>query len=248
MQNRSGVDPRVRLAAVAVPGVLASITLQPWAMLLLFATVVALQFWARVRFADIRRVMPLLILACGLILVLHLVFTKSDQTFPAFGMSLPGPLRTGLLYSWRMVIFVGLALSFARLIRAHEFAEIVWRSLALLRVFRVPANSLGLALTLAVRFIPTIRREYERIRLAQQLRGTKSVGGLFARTRSYVPLLVPVFTSSLRRSETLGDALEVRGWGVAARRTFFKEWRMRQADWIISALLLALTIGVWVLS
>ncbi len=103
-----------------------------------------------------------------------------------------------------------------------------------------------LAVSMTLRFVPTLVGEFDRIRIAQASRAANFGGNVAQRAISTVPVLVPLFTSALRRSETLAFAVESRLFGAKpGGRTRLKTYRMGGCDWAIVAVgcaLVALTI------
>jgi energy-coupling factor transport system permease protein len=85
-------------------------------------------------------------------------------------------------------------------------------------------------MSIALRFIPTILDEFERIALAQRARGANiGEGGLLKRAKAFVPLLIPLFVSAFRRAEELADAMESRCYRGGEGRSKWREkpWRLR---------------------
>ncbi len=89
-----------------------------------------------------------------------------------------------------------------------------------------------LAVSMTFRFVPTLVAEFDRIRIAQASRAASFGGNVAQRAISTVPVLVPLFTSALRRSETLAFAVESRLFGAnPGGRTRLKTYRMSGCDW-----------------
>ena len=96
---------------------------------------------------------------------------------------------------------------------------------------------------IALRFIPTLLEETERIRKAQMARGADfETGGLLARARALVPLLVPLFVSSFRRADELAMAMESRCYHGGEGRTRMHELHYARRD-LAAALVIALTLA-----
>jgi energy-coupling factor transport system permease protein len=93
---------------------------------------------------------------------------------------------------------------------------------------------------IALRFVPTLLDEARRIMKAQMGRGVEFTGGLIARARSAVPILIPLFAGAFRRADDLALAMEARCYRGAEGRTKYLELRLSRAD----ALALVLTGGV----
>jgi len=97
------------------------------------------------------------------------------------------------------------------------------------------------AFTTAVRFVPVLAEEAETIMDAQKARGLELEKGSFLkRIRNYVPVLIPLIVSAIRRSLELAEAMESRAWGAARKRTNLYVLRMHRGD----AVMVAITLGV----
>ncbi len=106
----------------------------------------------------------------------------------------------------------------------------------LLRPFRrigVPAHELAMMMTIALRFIPTLLEETEKIMKAQMARGADfQSGGPLRRARALIPILVPLFVSAFRRADELALAMEARCYRGGESRTRMKQLRFATADGI----------------
>jgi energy-coupling factor transport system permease protein len=101
------------------------------------------------------------------------------------------------------------------------------------------------AFTTAVRFVPVLAEEAQTIMDAQKARGLElEKGGFLKRIRNYVPVLIPLIVSAIRRSLELAEAMESRAWGATKKRTNLYALKLHRGDFA----LLAITIGVLVVS
>ncbi|MHC6178408.1 energy-coupling factor transporter transmembrane component T family protein [Clostridium sp. JNZ X4-2] len=105
----------------------------------------------------------------------------------------------------------------------------------------VPAHELAMMMTIALRFIPTLMDETDKIMKAQMARGADfQSGNIIQRAKSLVPILVPLFISSFRRADELAMAMEARCYRGGEGRTRMKQLRLTNRDFIASACTLAL--------
>ena len=105
-----------------------------------------------------------------------------------------------------------------------------------LKPIHFPVHEIAMTLSIALRFIPTILDETERIMKAQSSRGVDfNHGGLFKRFGAVISLIIPLFVSALERSEELANAMIVRGYDPRAKRTRYRLLRFTWRD--ISAFL-----------
>jgi energy-coupling factor transport system permease protein len=97
------------------------------------------------------------------------------------------------------------------------------------------------AFTTAVRFVPVLAEEAQTIMDAQKARGLELERGNFLkRIRNYIPILIPLIVSAIRRSLELAEAMESRAWGATKKRTNLYVLKMHKNDFI----LIAITIGI----
>ena len=97
------------------------------------------------------------------------------------------------------------------------------------------------AFTTAVRFVPVLAEEAQTIMDAQKARGLELERGNFLkRIRNYIPILIPLIVSAIRRSLELAEAMESRAWGATKKRTNLYMLKMRRGDFV----LILITIGI----
>ena len=120
------------------------------------------------------------------------------------------------------------------------------RLLGPLKKLRVPVHELSMMMSIALRFIPTLIEETDKIMNAQKARGAEfDTGNLIQKAKAMLPLLVPLFISAFRRADELATAMESRCYHGGEGRTRMKVLRMAGRDWAalaVGAALLALMI------
>ena len=114
-----------------------------------------------------------------------------------------------------------------------------------LKKLHVPVYEFSLLMSLALRFIPTLIEDTDRIMSAQKSRGAEfDTGRLTDRAKALLPLLIPLFVSAFRRSEELATAMECRCFNGSEGRSRMKQLSMKSCDWAALVILLALLIVV----
>ncbi|MGL4390778.1 MAG: energy-coupling factor transporter transmembrane component T, partial [Carnobacterium maltaromaticum] len=106
-----------------------------------------------------------------------------------------------------------------------------------LKVIKFPVHEIALMLSIALRFVPTLMDETEKIMNAQRARGVDfGEGNVFQQMKSIVPLLVPLFVSSFNRAEELATAMEARGYQGGEGRTKYRllKWELTDSTVIIA--------------
>lgn len=105
----------------------------------------------------------------------------------------------------------------------------------------LPVAEIAMIMTIALRFIPTLMEESQRLMRAQMARGADfESGNLFRKASNLTPLIVPLFVSAFRRADELALAMEARGYRIGARRTRMHEDTIALRDWAALAFTLAL--------
>jgi len=124
------------------------------------------------------------------------------------------------------------------------------RLLSPLNKLRVPVSVFAMMMTLALRNVPTLIEETDRIMNAQKSRGANlETGSLFQRIRAFVPVLVPLFVSAFRRTGELAYAMESRCYTAGeSPRTSLKQLRFAMRDFVALAVMILATGGVVVLN
>ena len=133
------------------------------------------------------------------------------------------PLSLAISTVLRLVVLMSAFSLFFLTVHPDDFA------LALVKL-HVPYD-FAFAFSMAVRYVPTIATETETIRDAQMSRGLElERGNLIRKVRNYLPILIPIIVSSIRRALQVAESLESRAFGATPKRTSLHELRLRKRD------------------
>jgi len=161
---------------------------------------------------------------------------RMNPPLQVWGISVSGAgLLLGVKYVLRMLLLIVATgiLSFTTV--PTDLTDGVERLLRPLQRWRVPVHELALMTTLALRFVPTIIDEAERIQKAQMSRGADFSGSFLQRIRGLVPLLVPLFVATFQRADDLAIAMEARCYRGSEGRVSFREMRFETRDFLMAA-------------
>ncbi len=123
--------------------------------------------------------------------------------------------------------------------------DAIERLLSPLKVFHIQVHTLAMMMTLALRFIPTLIEEIDKIMNAQKARGADlESGNLIQRAKALVPILVPLFVSSFRRAYELAFAMECRCYTGGNNRTRMKQMKLSWLDLLFVLGAAVLLVGV----
>ena len=119
------------------------------------------------------------------------------------------------------------------------------RLLSPLKRIHFPAHELAMMMTIALRFIPTLIEETDKIMSAQKARGADlESGGLIQRAKALIPILIPLFVSAFRRAEDLALAMECRCYRGGEGRTRMKQLHLGGIDWVCAGVMAAGLAGI----
>jgi energy-coupling factor transport system permease protein len=178
--------------------------------------------------------------------ILHVFMTPGDPLF------IPYATKQGLIGGVRVGFQLVLAIWVSTLTTLSTSPlDMVWALewyMKPLKYLKVPTDEIALLTMLAIRFIPLLFEETDRIIKAQKARGVDlESGGLVNKVRSLVPVLVPLLHSIFRRADDLAVALTLRGYTPGIRRSRMKEMNARQVDFITLVVVSLLFITLLVL-
>ena len=155
--------------------------------------------------------------------VINLFFIKEGEVLVHSGIIMI--TKTGVHTTVKMVLRLVLLISGASLLSLTttpvELADGLESLMAPLKLIKVPVRDIAMIMSIALRFIPTLFEETNKIISAQKARGASfDTGSIFARAKALLPVLIPLFVNSFRRADELGDAIEpllveVVDWAVA---------------------------------
>ena len=120
------------------------------------------------------------------------------------------------------------------------------RLMSPLKKIKVPSHEIAMMMTIALRFIPTLLEETDKIIKAQSARGADfSSGNLLSRAKAMIPILIPLFISAFRRADELALAMECRCYSGGENRTRMRQLKIKKAD--VLSLCITILTGIAVL-
>lgn len=127
--------------------------------------------------------------------------------------------------------------------------DAIERLMSPLKKVRFPVHELSMMMTIALRFIPTLVEETDKIMSAQKARGAElDSGGFLKRTKSLVPIIIPLFVSAFKRANELATAMECRCYKGGEGRTRMRQLKIAARDIIAIVIMLTLFAGIIVLN
>ncbi len=204
---------------------------------------------AKIPFSWIIRGLRPLIYIILFTLIIHFFFTAGKPLvgFGPFVVTEEG-FKNGVLVSIRFVLLVVGASLLTFTTSPIELTDGIEYLLTPFKKIKVPAHELAMMMTIALRFIPTLLLETDRIMKAQISRGADfESGNLLRRAKNLISLLVPLFVGVFKRADELALAMESRCYRGGKGRTRLRVLTMREKDWLMGIVtVLILTMAVYV--
>ncbi len=180
--------------------------------------------------------------------VLNIFFVSGEVLVKFFFLEITKEgLSLAILMSLRILCLIAGSSLLTYTTSPIELTDAIERLLAPLNKIKVPVHELSMMMTIALRFIPLLIEETDKIMSAQKARGADmETGNFMQRAKALVPILVPLFVSSFRRADELAMAMECRCYRGGDGRTRMKQLSYSHRDWIALAVM-ALGIGAVIL-
>ena len=193
---------------------------------------------------SLKPVIPIILFTA----ILNMFFVEGDPVFQwAFITITKQGLATAALMSIRIVCLIAGTSLLTYTTSPIVLTDGIERLLTPLKKLHLPVHELAMMMTIALRFIPTLIEETDKIMSAQKARGADlESGGLVQRAKALVPILIPLFISAFRRADDLALAMECRCYRGGEGRTRMKQLSLERRD-IVGAAIVVLTIAAIVL-
>jgi energy-coupling factor transport system permease protein len=237
-------DPRIKTLLYLVYLVVIFIIKSPVALCALGVVTVIQICMAKVRLPVIwKTVSPVLPLSLFILILNLLTIRQGNSIFNWQFINITDyGLSRAVLMAIRLIfLIVTTSLMLTLTTTPLKIADALESLFSPLKIIKVPVHEMAMMMSIALRFIPTLIEETDKIMSAQKARGAAmDSGGLLQRAKALIPVLVPLFVSSFRRADELALAMECRCYHGDEGRTRMKQLHYETRDYLAFALLLAL--------
>lgn len=192
---------------------------------------------------TLKPVIPIIILTS----VLNALYVSSGTVLVHFWKITvtTGGVTTAVYMSARICILILCSSILTYTTSPTELTDAIERLFSPLKLVKLDVHSLAMMMTIALRFIPTLIEETDKIMSAQKARGADvESGGLMKRIKALIPILIPLLISSFRRASELADAMECRCYHGGEGRTRMKQMKTGMCDYISMAVFVLLLAGI----
>jgi len=243
------LDPRTKLilTLVYIVAIFVAKNYVSYALLLLFLVVSVLisKIKPRALFRGLKPVVVIIIITA----ILNLFYTDGNviARFWVFRITDAG-IKSAIFMALRIAMLILGTFLLIYTTSPIDLTDGLEKLLGPLKKIKIPVHELAMMMSIALRFIPTLIEETDKIMNAQRARGADfETGNIFERAKAMLPLLVPLFVSAFRRADELAVAMESRCYHGGEGRTKMKQLRMKTRDYLgltTGALLLACVIAL----
>lgn len=243
------MDARVKILAV-IAFIVAVFLVKPFhflGYLACFLFVVIATVCSRVPFMRVLKSMKAILFIIVLSAVLQLFFNSDGNVlvdWKFIKITDLGLLNAGFLVARISLIVLGASI-LTLTTSPVELADGIESLMYPLKWIKFPVHEFALIMSIALRFIPTLLDETDRIIKAQKARGADfESGNILKRAKALIPVLIPLLIGSFRRADELADAMDARCYAGSKNRTKFKKMKLTFRDLIGTLVIAGLIVGV----
>ena len=239
------LDPRVKIGGTLLYIISLFVFENAWGFVLAAIFLAAVIKLSNVPFKFMVRGMKSILFLLMLTVIFNLFLTPGEVLVAFWKLKIT---KEGL----RMAVSMALRLSFLIIgssvmtltTTPNNLTDGMEKMMSPLKIFKVPVHEVAMMMSIALRFIPILMEETDKIMKAQIARGADfESGGLIKRAKALVPLLVPLFVSAFRRANDLAMAMEARCYRGGDGRTKMKPLIYHKRDYVAYLILLIYLIG-----
>ena len=233
------MDPRMKLIAAVLYIIVLFVASRPLGMALGIALVVLMYMIsgisAKLVVKSLKPVVPIIIFTA----ILNLFFLVGDGE-PIFSLWFLHIYREGVAMAIMMAVRIMCLIAGTSLLTGA--IEVL---MGPLKKIKVPVHEIAMMMTIALRFIPTLIEETDKIMNAQKARGADmETGSVVQRAKALIPILIPLFVSAFRRADELALAMECRCYRGSVGRTRMKQLEYQKRDFVALAFMLLCLVAV----
>lgn len=219
------LDPRMKIVIAMIYIVSSFLCANVFSFALLLASALVLVIISRIPLRIVLNSIKAIIFIMIFTAVLNIFWTKDTVNAPLFSWWIISVYESGLYNAAFIVIriitmIIGTSIFLTYTTTPIQLTDGLEQLLSPLKVFKLPVHEFAMMMTIALRFIPTIIEETEKIMAAQKARGADfTSGSLVKRARALIPILIPLFISAFRRAGELATAMTCRCYRGGTGRT-----------------------------
>ncbi len=246
-------DPRVKMILLIMIVVFIFVSQNIYglilSLLLVSTAVIVSRVPIKTYFKNLKAILPIIILTS----VINIFYGNDSMgILQIWKIDIPYEgLYRALFMSLRIVLLIIISSSLTYTTTPNDLTDAIEHLLSPLKFIglKTAVHTLALMMTIALRFIPTLVEEAEKIMNAQKARGADlESGNIIQRIKALIPILIPLLISSVRRAYELAEAMECRCYNGGEGKTRMKQLKVKALDFILVAITFAYAAGIILLN
>ena len=240
------LDPRVKIIATLLYIVALFVVQDFIGFAIAAAALAAVVIISKVPLSFILRGLKPVFLIISFTLIINMFMIKGEVLVSFWFLEITKEgLRTAIFMAIRLILLVIGSSLLTLTTKPISLTDGIEALLSPFKKIGVPAHELAMMMTIALRFIPTLMEETDKIMKAQQARGADfETGNLMSRAKALIPILVPLFISAFRIAQDLAMAMEARCYGSDIKRTRMNGMKLAKRDLAASLLYIAFLAAI----
>lgn len=228
------LDPRAKLIFLVIYIVLIFCTFNFYALAIPFCLAILFMLLSKVPVKQYLKSMKMMIFVIIITSVFNLFYGGGKVYFTLGPLAVTeGGINNAIIIVSRIVclLIVSAALTFTT--SPTDLTDAIERLMKPLKVFHIKVHEIAMMMSIALRFVPTLLEETDKIMMAQKSRGANlDDGGLVKRAKALIPVFIPLFVSAFRRAFDLAMAMECRCYNGGKGRTRMKSLHLQKRDYL----------------
>lgn len=245
-------DPRVKILLMILLIVFVFLSGNMYSLLFSAVSVIFILLISKVPFKmylkNMKAILPVLIFTA----IINLFYGEGAVLVKFLGLSITeGGVYRAIFMALRIILLIFISSVLTYTTTPNDLTDAIESLLSPLKFIglRSAVHTLAMMMTIALRFIPTLIEEAEKIMNAQKARGADlESGGLISRIKALIPILIPLLISSVRRAYELAEAMECRCYNGGEGKTRMKQMKLSLTDLFVSASALVICGGILTLN
>ena len=247
------LDPRTKVILAVLYIVCTFLCKNALGFLVLTCSALVLIFLSKIPFKIILRSLRPILIIIAFTSIINIFMTNGEHLLTPESWKIriyaEGLWNTLFMILRISVLIIGTGIFLTYTTTPIALTDALEQLLSPLKKIKVPVHDFAMMMTIALRFIPTLSEETEKIMNAQKARGADfTTGSLIKRAKALVPILVPLFVSAFNRAFDLASAMECRCYHGGEGRTRLNVLSFHTVDWVAISFLLVFGVGLFFLN
>lgn len=240
------LDPRVKITLTFLYIIFIFVASNYWGLLLITCLLFSVLFLSGIPLSQYLKSLKAILFIVAFTSVLNLFYGSGKTVWHFKFMTITeGGISNAIFVAIRIISLILFSSALTFTTSPTQLTDAMERVMKPLKLLHVKVHEIAMMMTIALRFIPTLLEETDKIMNAQKARGADlESGGIMQRIKSLIPILIPLFISSFRRAYDLAMAMECRCYHGGEGRTKMKQLHMTSLDAFSIAFSLIICCGV----